>query len=197
MGSEGDAVALEASERTGYRLIYTHTIGKLARRHGLQGGEWRWMDQDWYRLFAQLEDRSHVHLADLRPALLDAATDRRGALFVGRGIEELLRGHVPLLSVHVVAPFETRVERIMRQVNIMRSRAEERVRRSDEENAWFYHYFFHVHWADPDRYDLIFDTSILTPHECAQQLAKTMAQWSGPDDLTPRGSMGNAGRYDL
>ena len=146
MGSEGDAVALEAGERTGYRLIYTHTIGKLARRHGLQGGEWRWMDQGWYRLFAQLEDRSHVHLADLRPALLDAPADRRGALFVGRGIEELLRGHVPLLSVHVVAPFETRVERIMRQVNIMRSRAEERVHGSDGENTWFYRTFFGIDW---------------------------------------------------
>ena len=179
MGSEGDAVALEAGERTGYRLIYTHTIGKLARRHGLQGGEWRWMDQGWYRLFAQLEDRSHVHLADLRPALLDAATDRRGALFVGRGIEELLRGHAPLLLVHVVAPFETRVERIMRQVNIMRSRAEERVRRSDEENAWFYRHFFALNWNDLAHYDLIIDTGSSTVAEAAARIARAVAVSQG------------------
>ena len=142
MGSEGDLVALEASALLGYRFIQAETIGKLARNHGVHGSEWRWLDQGWYRLFARLEDRPHVHLAVLRPTLLSAAADRRGALFLGRGIEELLRGHVALVSVHVVAPFETRVERIVQRVNIMRSRAEERVRRSDGENAWFYRHFF-------------------------------------------------------
>jgi hypothetical protein len=37
----------------------------------------------------------------------------------------------------------------------MRSRAEERVRRSDEENAWFYRYFFGLDWKDRTRYDLV------------------------------------------
>lgn len=189
MGSEGDRVALEASALLGYRFIQAETIGKLARRHGLQGGEWRWMDQSWYRLFARLDERPHVHLAALCPALLDAATDRRGALFLGRGIEELLRGHVGLVSVHVVAPLETRAERIMQQVNIMRSRAEERVQRSDDENAWFYRYFFQVDWSDPGRYDLILDTSVLTLHECAQQLGEAVAQRGGTGSPPFRESM--------
>jgi cytidylate kinase len=169
MGSEGDAVALEACELTGYRLIQTHTIGKLARRHGLQGSEWRWLDQGWYRLFARLEDRPHILPEVVRTALLEACSNRRGTLFLGRGIGELLQGHVPLVRVHVVGSFDVRVERIMRQVNIMRSRAEERVRRSDEENAWFYRYFFGLDWTDPAPYDLILDTSTGTVREAASR----------------------------
>jgi hypothetical protein len=189
MASEGDRVALVASALLGYRFIQAERIGKLARDRGVHGSEWRWLDQGWYRLFARLEDRSHLYLAVLRPTLLTAATDRRGALFLGRGIEELLRGHVAVVSIHVVAPFEARVERIMRQVNIVQSRAEERVRRSDDENAWFYRYFFQVDWSDPGRYDLILDTSVLTLHECAQQLGEAVAQRGGTGSPPFRESM--------
>lgn len=179
MGSEGDTVALAACELTGYRLIQTHAIGKLARRHGLQGSEWRWLDQGWYRLLARLEDRPDIRLAVLRPVLLEACSDKRGALFLGRGIGELLQGHVPMFRVHVVASFDVRVERIMRQVNLMRSRAEERVRRGDEENAWFYHHFFGLNWNDSARYDLIIDTGGSTVAEAAAGIARAVAGSQG------------------
>jgi cytidylate kinase len=182
MGSEGDLVAHEASDLTGYRVFHTEAIGKLARRHGLRGSEWRWLDQGWHRLFAHLEDRPEVHLTAVRRVLIEACGDRRGALFLGRGIGELLHGQAPLLRVHVVAPFDVRAERIMQQVSVMRSRAEERVRGSDEENAWFYRYFFQANWSDPARYDLILDSSVLTPNECAQRLVKAMARLTETPD---------------
>lgn len=175
MGSEGDTVALDACELTGYRFIHTHTIGKLARRNGLQGSEWRWLDQGWYRLFARLEERPDVHLGLLRQVLLETCADRRGALFLGRGIGELLAPHVPILRVHVVAPFDLRCERIMRQVNIPRSRAEERVQRSDEENAWFYGHFFELDWKDWTRYDLVIDTDSISVREGAVRIAAAVA----------------------
>lgn len=178
MGSEGDIVALDASELLGYRLFHTEAIGKLARRLGMQGSEWRWLDQGWHRLFAHLEDRPDVHLQTLRPVLAEAARDPRGALFLGRGIGELLGGRTPLLRIHVVAPFEVRAERIARQVSLMLSRAEERVRRSDDENAWFYRSFFQADWSDRGRYDMTLDTAVLTPYECAQKLAHAVAHWT-------------------
>jgi len=110
--------------------------------------------------------------------LIEATRDHRGAFFLGRGIEELLGERVPLLRVHVIAPFEARAERIARQVSLMPSRAEERVRRSDEENAWFYRYFFHADWTDRGRYGMTLDTAVLTPHECAQKLAHAAAHWT-------------------
>ncbi len=189
MGSEGGRVAVEASALLGYRFIQAERIGKLARDRGVHGSEWRWLDQGWYRLFARLEDRPGVHLTVLRPALLEACSEKRGALFLGRGIGEMLQGRVPLFQVHVVAAFDVRVERIMRDINIMRSRAEERVRRSDEENAWFNHYFFGCDWNDRARYDLVVDTSRSTVGEAAARIAATVV---GPPEtaLTGRGSAG-------
>ncbi len=175
MGSEGGRVALEACELMGYRFVLNQAIGKAARNRGMRGAEWRWLEQSWYRLFARLDERPSVHLTVLRPILVEICADRRGVLFLGRGIGDLLRGHIPLFSVHVIAPFQTRAERIMRQVNILRSRAEERVRHSDEENAWFYRYFFQVDWSDRRRYDLVLDTSTLSPREAATHIVEAMA----------------------
>ena len=189
MGSEGGPVTLEVCDLTGYRFVQTHAIGKLARQHGFRGSESRWLDQGWYRLFARLEERPSVNLTILRPILLEICADRRGVLFLGRGIRELLQGHVPLFSVHIVAPFQTRAERIMQQVNIPRSRAEERVRHSDDENAWFSRYFFRVDWSDRRRYDLVLDTSVLSPREAARRVAETM-----PHPLEPGPPLFHGGR---
>jgi cytidylate kinase len=177
MGSEGDTLAFEASDLTGYRLILASTIGKLARRHALNGSEWRWLDQGWSRLFARLEDGPEIRLAVLRPVLLEVCAARRGALFLGRGIAELLQDSVPLFRVHVGAPFQVRAERIMQQVNITRSRAEERVRRSDAENAWFYRYFFRVDWKDRARHDLIIDTSTSSSGEASARIAGAVSEF--------------------
>ncbi len=67
--------------------------------------------------------------------------------------------------MHVIAPFELRVGRIERQVNVSRSRAEERVRRSDEENAWFYRTFFGIDWGDLRRPDIVIDTGTVSVAE--------------------------------
>lgn len=179
MGADGGLVALAASALTGYRLILRDSLCKLARSHGLPGTEWQWLDQGWSRLFAPLEAPPDVRLGILRPALLAACGDSRGALFLGRGIGELLAGHVPLLRVRVVAPFELRCQRIMRQVNVPLSRAEERVRRSDEENAWFYRRFFGLNWNDPARYDLILDNGSVTIEEAASRIASALALSQG------------------
>lgn len=175
MGADGSLVALGASALTGYRLILRDGICKLARSHGLQGTEWQWLDQGWSRLFAPLDAPPDVRLAILRPALLAVCRDSRGALFLGRGIGELLDGHVPLLRIRVVAPFELRCQRIMRQVNLPRSRAEERVRRSDDENAWFYRHFFGLDWTDWTSYDLIIDTGSTTVEQAAARIARAVA----------------------
>lgn len=179
MGADGGLVALGASALTGYRLILRDSLRKLARSHGVQGTEWQWLDQGWSRLFATLDAPPDVRLAILRPALMAACRASRGALFLGRGISELLHGHVPLLRTRVVAPFELRCQRIMRQVNLTSSRAEERVRRSDEENAWFYRHFFGLNWDDSARYDLIIDTGGLTVAEAAARVARAVAVSQG------------------
>jgi hypothetical protein len=186
IGADGGLVAIGASALTGYRLILRDGLRRLARSHGVHGTEWQWLDQGWSRLFAPLDAPPDVRLAILRPALLAACRDSPGALFLGRGIGELLQGYVPVLRVRVVAPFALRCERIMRQVNLHRPRAEERVRRSDDENAWFYRYFFQVDWSEPGRYDLILDTSVLTPVEAAQELARHLERRAEGEKAAPR-----------
>jgi cytidylate kinase len=57
------------------------------------------------------------------------------------------------------------VERIMRRVNIMRSRAEERVHGSDGENTWFYRTFFGIDWNGLARPHIVIDTAAVSVPE--------------------------------
>ncbi len=191
-GSEGSSVAREACGLLGYRYVVNQTIGKAARTHEIQGAEWRWLEQSWHRLFAGPDERPEVRLSVVRPILLKICADPRGALFFGRGIRELLQGYISLFSAHIVASFDTRVERIMRQVNLPRFGAQDRVHRSDKENAWFYHYFFHVDWSDRSRHDLVLDTSTVSPQEAARRLVAAIRHRPAADpasSATPVGHM--------
>ncbi len=174
MGSDGGRVAREACEITGYHFVQNHTIGKAVRDLGIRGQEWRWLGQSWSSLLAPLDERPDVHLTVLRPALLEICAEPPGTLLLGRGIRELLQGLIPFLAVHITASYDTRVGRIMQRANLPRVVAEDRVRRSDEENAWFYRCFFQVNWSDRSRYDLVLDTSMVTPEEAMRSLVTAM-----------------------
>ena len=171
MGSEGNAVARATATLVGYRYVIGAMIKKAAFRYGVGGTEWRWLDQAWDRLFGTPGERPNVQLEVLRPVLVEMCAGWQGTLFVGRGVEEILRGCVPMLHAHVVAPFELRVARIQRQVNIIHSRAEERVHRSDEENLWFYRTFFGIDWNDVTRPHIVIDTAAVALPEAATMLA--------------------------
>ena len=171
MGSEGNTVAFATATLVDYRCVIGDMIKKAASRHGVGGMEWRWLDQAWDRLFVTPGERPNVRLEVLQPVLVEMCEGWRGTLFVGRGVEEVLRGCVPMLHAHVVAPFELRVARIQRQVNIMQSTAEERVHRSDEENTWFYRTFFGIDWNDLARPHIVIDTAAVSVPEAATMLA--------------------------
>jgi hypothetical protein len=174
MGSEGNAVALATATLLDYRYVLGGMLKRAASRHGVGGTEWRWLDQAWDRLFVTPGERPNVRLEVLQPVLVEMCAGWQGTLFVGRGVEEILRGCVPMLHAHVVAPFEVRVAQIQRQVNIIHSRAEERVHRSDEENLWFYRTFFGIDWNDLARPHVVIDTAAVSVREAATMLAELL-----------------------
>lgn len=184
MGSHGGSIAGETATLLDYRFVTGTGFKKAAQRHGLHGSEWRWLEQGWYRLFARMEEEHPtVRLEILRPTLVEDCARPRGTLFLGRGVEELLRGHVPLIHGHVVAPFEVRAARIAQQVNLLRSGAEERVRHSDEENRWYYRTFFGINWDDLLRPDIVIDTGRVSIAEGTQMLAEVLKAFVPRDNV--------------
>jgi cytidylate kinase len=84
-------------------------------------------------------------------------------LIVGRGGQMILRGRDDTLHVHIIAPFDQRVETLMEREDISRREARARVSASDRARSEYMRRYYHVQWSDPTLYDLVINTDKIDP----------------------------------
>jgi hypothetical protein len=112
----------------------------------------------------------------LQSALLDAA-EQDNVVINSRGGQMLLRGITHVLRVHVIAPFDLRVKRVMKkmagqaQEGVDVRTTVEMVRRSDQEKNGRMRYLYDVDWGDPALYDVVLNTEKLTVEAGVDALA--------------------------
>jgi len=93
----------------------------------------------------------------------------------GRATHLLLKDMPEALHVHVVAPMEIRIERIMEARNCSRDVAEKAARDSDHARESYTSRFYHSRWSDPTLYHLTLNTGLLSRRE-ARDLIVTAAR---------------------
>lgn len=86
---------------------------------------------------------------------------RRGesCVIVGRGADYVLRNRHEVLKVYIYAPFERRVETVMKRYNFKRDEAEKVVRHMDKTRRNYYEYFTDRNWEQKEGKDLLIDSS--------------------------------------
>ncbi|MBV8083749.1 MAG: cytidylate kinase-like family protein [Chloroflexi bacterium] len=88
-------------------------------------------------------------------------------VIMGRAAHLLLRDATAALHVHVVAPWETRVERIMADRTCSRESAEKSAHDSDSARESYANRFYQARWSDPTQFHLTVNTGLLTrPQAC-------------------------------
>jgi cytidylate kinase len=95
------------------------------------------------------------------------AAHHRSTVFVGRGIQFLLpreRG----MAVQIVAPFEARVNRIMKEEGFDRKEARKFLEKRDRARRDFIREHFNHEASDPCLYDLVINLGYVSPHDAAQ-----------------------------
>ena len=80
----------------------------------------------------------------------------------GRGSQFILKDHPGSLHVLVVAPLETRVKRVMKNLKIDEEAARKEIKRFDTSRRQFVRRYFHAHVEDPLHYDLVINTGGLS-----------------------------------
>jgi len=98
------------------------------------------------------------------------------AVVVGRATHLLLRDVPGALHVHVVAPIEIRVERIMEERNCSREAADKLARDADHARESYTSRFYHSHWSDPTQYHLTINTGLLAPAEARDVIVSALGQ---------------------
>jgi cytidylate kinase len=165
-GSLGGLVAREVGARLGWRVLDLKELLEEARKYGGMKPD----DPELYERQPGLIDRlareRQRYRVILRAVVYETAL-KDNVVFLGRGVGMLLGDLSHALRVLVIAPQETRIQRVMRQgVSARpgpksREEAEEIVKRADRDRAGYLRYMFNVDWLDPQLHDLVINTASL------------------------------------
>ena len=97
---------------------------------------------------------------------------QKPCIILGRCASEILKGRKNVFNIYVCADKEDRVRRIMEKDGISYEEADEKVERTDEERALYYHEHTGKAWGDVNNYHMILNTSDLGVENCADILMR-------------------------
>lgn len=138
--------------------------GKILEDMGEQGNQWaefgREFDEHYPSLWERF-DKSFRGFVVLSQSIILSYALKDNVVIVGRGGNFLLRETPYSLNVRVVAPFEQRLETIMKRENLSRSAAELLLKKVDTEMSRSIHLIYGQDIDDPSAYDLFFDVGVI------------------------------------
>ena len=161
LGSLGTEIAQMVAEKLNYEYVDKDKIAQALTDYGMPGPEVDKFDEKKPPLWDTLsiQRKKYLHLIQ---ALLYEFGRKGNVVFVGRGGQVLLKDLPGILHIRIMAPFEVRVKRMMKQRGGDEKQAAGILRRSDRDSSGFIRAFFDVDWEDPDLYDLIINTRKLS-----------------------------------
>ena len=162
MGTGAYEIAKDVEKRLKYSLVDGSRIVELASDYGLSEEELQRVDEKPPVSLSDEDQRQAAHLSAIELLLLESC--RKGTVIIyGRGGQDLLAGMDNVLRLRFVAPFDDRVENFAEREWIDPDLARTLIRKSDQQRGGFIHFYFDRDWSDPLGYDLVFNTSRLTP----------------------------------
>lgn len=162
MGTGAYGIAKELAKKLKYTLVDGPKLASCAAEYGLSLEMLQAVDEK-PPSYNTVEDRARAaSLNSIELILLDLAK-KGNVILYGRGGQDLVQGCGNVLRLRFVADFEERVERFAEREWIDPDLAQELIRRSDHQRGGFIHFYFDRDWNDPLGYDLVFNTSRLSP----------------------------------
>lgn len=93
-------------------------------------------------------------------------------IILGRCASEILKDRRNVFNIYVCADKEDRIQRIMKKDSISYEEAKDKVEKTDEERATYYHEHTGKAWGDVNNYHMILNTSDLGVDNCADILMR-------------------------
>jgi len=166
MGAGGTEIGTALAQRMGYHYIDHELLEDAVRRYGVAEEKLSHLDETKPSLFERFDTETRHYIVVLQTTLLEFA-EADNVVLMGRGGQWLLRGIPHVLRARIIAPFEQRVRRWIRQVVAQSGETPNQravvdlVRRDDAEKAGRMRYLYEVDIVDPNLYDLVVNTERL------------------------------------
>lgn len=104
----------------------------------------------------------HQQVFEAQSRVIREIAEQGSCVFVGRCADFVLRNRTDIINCFVHAPFQKRIERIMKMGNISYAEAEHLIRKTDKSRESYYTFFTDRTWGEAKNYHIAIDTSIVT-----------------------------------
>lgn len=161
VGSLGNEIAEAVTKKLGYELIEKSQISEALSEHGFMASDVDKLDEKKPSIWQILTKQKNIFDHLIRSTVYDFAA-RDNVVIVGRGAQIILKGVPGTLHVRITAPYDTRVHRIMEQMEYEYLNAERLIRLSDRDSSGYIRTYFDADWDDSTLYDLVINTRNLS-----------------------------------
>ncbi len=204
-GSGGNEVARLVCDRLGYRYFDKELMAQLGAQMGLASDKIVDVPEDQHHVRSLVErffGTAPTHFGELRgwslagraevhermeqmsvqtaQSLIRAAHEQDKVVVVGRGGQVALQDMPNVLHVRLVAPIELRIQRVQQSDGVTADAARELVHRRDQAAADYVKHFYDIDSSDPLLYDVVINTSKVTPPVAAELIIKALDSLPAP-----------------
>ena len=119
---------------------------------------------------------SNDALFKIQSDVIRELAEKKSCIFVGRCADYILREHPRCINVFISAQLEDRVERICKQYELSKEKAEELIDKTDKRRASYYNYYSYKTWGMASTYHLCIDSSMLGINDTAEFIKNFVAR---------------------
>lgn len=174
-GSLGDEIGRETAHALGYDHVEKVQISEILSGLGFSLSDIDRFDEKKPSVWQSLSIQKELFAHYIRAAVYELAA-RRNVVIVGRGGQVILRDISGALHVRIVAPYETRVNRLMEQRSHKENEAQKIIRQRDRDSTGYLNTYFDADSHDSNLYDLIISTRTLELKKCVEIITCAVQQ---------------------
>ena len=170
IGSLGDEIARETANTLGYEYIEKVQISEILSRLGFSLSDIDKFDEKKPSVWQSLSIQKELFAHFIRAAVYELAA-RKNVVIGGRGGQIILKDIPGVLSVRVIAPFETRVSCLMEQRGYEEHDAQRIILQGDKDSSGYLSTYFDANADDSALYDVVINTRSMTLEKSVELIA--------------------------
>jgi cytidylate kinase len=167
LGSLGTTLGRQVATRLEYRLVHRELINQAAQLAGAPDMALATIDELGLLGIEPNEKQQGAYLEAIQTVIENLAK-RGNVIIVGRAGQAILQDFPSVLHLRVVAPLETRVQRIVKVHGISPQAAKAQIEDSDRFRASYLERFYNICWDDPSLYHLVINTGHISLETSAE-----------------------------
>jgi len=176
LGSAGDYIANMVASMLSYKLVNKRNILMEAQRYGIiEPGTADEIGEGKPPLLERFIKNKSRAVYAIRTLMQETAIDGN-VVILGRGGNVELRKRSDVLKIRIIADFEIRIARIMKENEVDKAQARKMLKKSDKERSEYVKHFFLVDSSNPELYDIVINTTCISPDAAARLIMQAVRQ---------------------